>query len=162
MVKTATRTVDLAPIDRLEDKVKALVALVERLKGDAARLAEDNARLAREVEGLHTRLTDAETAFRDDMKKFPDNGWSLSGLRTSLYVSSLTTLFDPRAPDPTEDSPVIAGIATVLMTKAADVLPFGVVIDSGPEVAPPGTVTTSLLAVADTTVAAVPLKVTVF
>ncbi len=31
MVKTATRTVDLAPIDRLEDKVKALVALVERL-----------------------------------------------------------------------------------------------------------------------------------
>ncbi len=61
MVKTATRTVDLAPIDRLEDKVKALVALVERLKGDAARLAEDNARMAREVEGLHTRLADAAT-----------------------------------------------------------------------------------------------------
>lgn len=30
------------------------------------------------------------------------------GLRAILYVSSLTTLFDPRAPDPTEDSPVIA------------------------------------------------------
>ena len=30
------------------------------------------------------RLADAETAFRDDMKKFPDNGWSLSGLKTSL------------------------------------------------------------------------------
>lgn len=62
MVKTATRTVDLEPIDRLEEKVKALVALVDRLKGDAARLAEDNARLAREVEGLHARLGDAETA----------------------------------------------------------------------------------------------------
>jgi regulator of replication initiation timing len=62
MVKTATRTVDLAPIDRLEDKVKALVALVDRLKGDAARLAEDNAQLAREVEGLHTRIADAESA----------------------------------------------------------------------------------------------------
>lgn len=62
MVKTATRTVDLEPIDRLEEKVKALVALVDRLKGDAARLAEDNARLAREVEGLHARLADAETA----------------------------------------------------------------------------------------------------
>lgn len=61
-MKTATRTVDLAPIDRLEEKVKALVALVDRLKGDAARLAEDNARLAREVEGLHARLADAETA----------------------------------------------------------------------------------------------------
>jgi regulator of replication initiation timing len=61
MVKTATRSVDLGPIDRLEDKVKALVALVERLRSDAARLAEDNARLAREVEGLHTRLSDAES-----------------------------------------------------------------------------------------------------
>ena len=61
MVKTATRSVDLAPIDRLEDKVKALVGLVERLRGDATRLAEDNARLAREVEGLHTRLSDAES-----------------------------------------------------------------------------------------------------
>ena len=30
------------------------------------------------------RLADAETAFRDDMKKFPDNGWSLSGLKKSL------------------------------------------------------------------------------
>ena len=50
MVKTATRTVDLAPIDRLEDKVKALVALVERLKGDAARLADDNAPLHEIVE----------------------------------------------------------------------------------------------------------------
>ena len=62
MVRTATRTVDLAPIDRLEDKVKALIALVERLKGDAARLAEDNARLAREVESLHSRIAEAETA----------------------------------------------------------------------------------------------------
>jgi hypothetical protein len=30
------------------------------------------------------RVKDAETAFRDDMKKFPDNGWSLSGLQKSL------------------------------------------------------------------------------
>jgi regulator of replication initiation timing len=61
MVKTATRTVDLAPIDRLEEKVKALVGLVERLKSDASRLADDNARLAREVETLHVRLADAES-----------------------------------------------------------------------------------------------------
>jgi len=30
------------------------------------------------------RAKDAEAAFRADMKKFPDNGWSLSGLQTSL------------------------------------------------------------------------------
>jgi tetratricopeptide (TPR) repeat protein len=30
------------------------------------------------------RARDAETAFRDDMKKFPDNGWSLMGLQKSL------------------------------------------------------------------------------
>jgi tetratricopeptide (TPR) repeat protein len=30
------------------------------------------------------RAKEAETAFRDDMKKFPANGWSLSGLQKSL------------------------------------------------------------------------------
>ena len=30
------------------------------------------------------RVKEAEQAFRDDMKKFPDNGWSLSGLAASL------------------------------------------------------------------------------
>ena len=30
------------------------------------------------------RANDAEAAFRGDMKKFPDNGWSLSGLQASL------------------------------------------------------------------------------
>jgi tetratricopeptide (TPR) repeat protein len=30
------------------------------------------------------RAKEAEAAFRDDMKKFPDNGWSLSGLQASL------------------------------------------------------------------------------
>ena len=30
------------------------------------------------------RLREAEAAFRDDMKKFPENGWSLSGLLASL------------------------------------------------------------------------------
>ena len=62
MAKTATQAVDLLPLDRLEQKVKALVALVDRLKADAGRLAEDNARLSRDLEGLHTQLADAESA----------------------------------------------------------------------------------------------------
>jgi tetratricopeptide (TPR) repeat protein len=36
------------------------------------------------------RPKDAETAFRGDMKKFPDNGWSLSGLHASLVQQGLT------------------------------------------------------------------------
>ena len=30
------------------------------------------------------RAKEAEAAFRGDLKKFPDNGWSLSGLAASL------------------------------------------------------------------------------
>jgi len=29
------------------------------------------------------RAADAEKAFREDLKRFPNNGWSLSGLRES-------------------------------------------------------------------------------
>jgi hypothetical protein len=36
------------------------------------------------------RPKDAEAAFRGDMKKFPDNGWSLSGLHASLVQQGLT------------------------------------------------------------------------
>jgi regulator of replication initiation timing len=61
MAKTAVaRTIDLEPIDRLEEKVKLLVGMVTRLRGEQARAAEENARLTQEVEGLRTRLTDAE------------------------------------------------------------------------------------------------------
>lgn len=36
------------------------------------------------------RAKEAEIAFRDDMKKFPDNGWSLSGLQASLEKQGKT------------------------------------------------------------------------
>ena len=49
--KTATRSgVELEPIDRLEDKVRRLVGLVERMKSEQARAAEENQRLTRELE----------------------------------------------------------------------------------------------------------------
>ena len=56
MPKTATRMIELEPIDRLEEKVKLLVGLVERLKADQARSLEDNQRLSRELESMHDRL----------------------------------------------------------------------------------------------------------
>ena len=43
----ATQSADLASIDRLEEKVKLLVGLVERLRGNEGRLSDENARLVR-------------------------------------------------------------------------------------------------------------------
>jgi regulator of replication initiation timing len=57
----ATRSVDLEPIDRLEEKVKLLVGMVDRLRGENTRAAEENARLARELESARARLADAES-----------------------------------------------------------------------------------------------------
>ena len=56
MAKTATRSVDLEPLDRLEEKVKLLVGVVERLKSEQARAAEDHQRLLREIESMRARV----------------------------------------------------------------------------------------------------------
>ncbi len=48
------------PIDRLEEKIKLLVSVIGRQRGEQSRLQEDNARLQREVETLKTRLADQE------------------------------------------------------------------------------------------------------
>lgn len=58
----ATRSVDLEPIDRLEEKVKMLVSMIDRLRAENARSAEANATLAREMDALRARMADAETA----------------------------------------------------------------------------------------------------
>jgi regulator of replication initiation timing len=61
MAKTATHSVELEPIDRLEDKIKRLVGLVDRMKSEPARQAEENQRLSRELEALRARLASRET-----------------------------------------------------------------------------------------------------
>ena len=58
----AARAVDLEPIDRLEEKVKQLVGLIDRLRSENAKASEENARLTRELESARARLSDAETA----------------------------------------------------------------------------------------------------
>jgi FtsZ-binding cell division protein ZapB len=56
MAKTATgRTVELEPIDRLEEKVKRLVGMVDRMKAEQVRATEENQRLARELEAMRAR-----------------------------------------------------------------------------------------------------------
>ena len=60
-IATAGRGVDLEPIDRLEEKVKRLVTMVERMKADQSRAQEENQRLARELDAMRGRLASTET-----------------------------------------------------------------------------------------------------
>ncbi|MDP9323149.1 MAG: hypothetical protein M3P13_05900 [Acidobacteriota bacterium] len=60
MAKVAVRGVDLEPIDRLEEKVKLLVGMIDRLRADQVRAADEHTRLTRELDGLKARLNDAE------------------------------------------------------------------------------------------------------
>ena len=60
MAKLATRSVELEPIDRLEEKMKLLVAMVDRMKADQARMGEENQRLSRELESMRARVAASE------------------------------------------------------------------------------------------------------
>ena len=62
---TAPRTVDLEPIDRLEEKVKMLVELIGRLKAEQARASEENARLSRELEAARVKIADSEAGLAE-------------------------------------------------------------------------------------------------
>lgn len=52
--------VDLEPIDRLEQKLKMLVGMIDRLRAENAKASDDNERLAREVDTLRARIAEAE------------------------------------------------------------------------------------------------------
>ncbi len=60
MAKTATRSVDLEPIDRLEEKVKLLVSMVERMKAEQSRAAAENQRLSRELDAMRAQMATSE------------------------------------------------------------------------------------------------------
>jgi regulator of replication initiation timing len=73
MAKQAVaRSIDLEPIDRLEEKIKLLVGMVTRLRSDQARAVDENVRLTQEIAALRGRLSDSEgasaeiTALRDE------------------------------------------------------------------------------------------------
>jgi regulator of replication initiation timing len=66
------RAADVEPIDRLEEKLKMLVGVIDRLRSESSKAIEDNQRLSREVESLRARVADAEgtigelTALREE------------------------------------------------------------------------------------------------
>jgi len=53
--------VDLGVVDRLDEKIRLLIAAVERSRTDVQRLRSDNERLSREVDTLKSQLADAES-----------------------------------------------------------------------------------------------------
>ena len=67
-----TRGVDLEPIDRLEEKLRKLVNLIDRLRAENARASQENDRLARELDAMRSRVAEAEgtdtelTALREE------------------------------------------------------------------------------------------------
>ena len=61
MAKTSATGLELEPIDRLEEKLKTLVAVVERLKSEQAKTLEENQTLKTEVEALRGRVAAGET-----------------------------------------------------------------------------------------------------
>ena len=58
MAKT-TQAVDLDQIERLADKVRALVGVLERTRTEFTQTIEDNQRLQREVESMREQLSTA-------------------------------------------------------------------------------------------------------
>ena len=57
MARPAT-ALDLQPIDRLEEKVKQLVSLIDSLRADRSRAIDEVSRLQQEVQALQARLSE--------------------------------------------------------------------------------------------------------
>jgi hypothetical protein len=55
-------TIELQPIDRLEEKVKQLVGMIDTLRAERARALDDAARAQQEVAALKGRLADTAGA----------------------------------------------------------------------------------------------------
>jgi FtsZ-binding cell division protein ZapB len=56
-----TQVLGLEPLERLEQKVRQLVGLVETMKGDQTRLSEENRQLRAQVDDLKGRMVEAES-----------------------------------------------------------------------------------------------------
>jgi uncharacterized coiled-coil DUF342 family protein len=55
-------TTELQPIDRLEDKVRQLVTMIETLRNERAEALDSVARLERDLEVAKAKLADADAA----------------------------------------------------------------------------------------------------
>jgi regulator of replication initiation timing len=58
----ASVAVEIPPIDRLEDKVKQLVQMIDTLRAERARAVDEASRLQRELDAARERLSQASGA----------------------------------------------------------------------------------------------------
>jgi FtsZ-binding cell division protein ZapB len=65
MARALAHSADLEPLDRLEEKVKMLVATISRLKAEQMRMAEEYARISRELEAAKARIADSEAGLAE-------------------------------------------------------------------------------------------------
>ena len=61
MARPAT-ALELQPIDRLEEKVKQLVSLIDSLRAERSRAIDEASRLQQEVQALEARLSESANA----------------------------------------------------------------------------------------------------
>jgi hypothetical protein len=64
---TASPTQELHGIDRLEEKVRQLVGVIEALRADRARAMDETLRLQRDLDAAHARLGEASSASAEVM-----------------------------------------------------------------------------------------------
>jgi regulator of replication initiation timing len=76
----ATPSTELDSIDRLEEKVKALVGLLERMKSDTARLNDENIRLKADI----SRANEENTRMRADLDGAKSRLGDAEGTRAEL------------------------------------------------------------------------------
>jgi regulator of replication initiation timing len=61
MARTGT-TIDLQPIDRLEEKIRQLVGMIDTLRAERAKAVDETTRLQRELDAARARLSEASGA----------------------------------------------------------------------------------------------------
>jgi regulator of replication initiation timing len=84
MTVKSGRVIDVEPLERLEGKLRRLVALVEQLRAEKTALVDDNSRLQIQVDSLQARVAEAEAqagaelvALREERDQVRTRGASL-------------------------------------------------------------------------------------
>ena len=65
MVRSGAAAVDVQPIDRLEEKVRQMVSVIDALRAEKTSAIEESERLQQEVTALKSRIAEGASASAD-------------------------------------------------------------------------------------------------